>query len=101
MSNIDQTHVSWLLPFVLSATGGAVDVIGFLALGGLFTVHITGNIMILAASGITGMVATLLVRKRSFSLAQQLVLRPGETGRSSGSRRQTRTDLTSADPTSK
>jgi putative ABC transport system permease protein len=34
--------------------------------------------MILAASGITGMVATLLVRARSFSPAQQLVLRPGE-----------------------
>jgi len=34
--------------------------------------------MILAASGITGMVATLLVRTRSFSSAQQLVLRPDE-----------------------
>ena len=34
--------------------------------------------MILAASGITGMVATLLVRKRAFSPAQQLVLRPDE-----------------------
>jgi putative ABC transport system permease protein len=34
--------------------------------------------MILAAAGITGMVATLLVRTRSFSPAQQLVLRPGE-----------------------
>ncbi len=27
----------WLLPTVLSTTAGAVDVIGFLALGGLFT----------------------------------------------------------------
>jgi putative ABC transport system permease protein len=35
--------------------------------------------MILAASGITGMVATLLVRKRAFSPAQQLVLRLGES----------------------
>jgi putative ABC transport system permease protein len=34
--------------------------------------------MILAASGITGMVATLLVRTRAFSPAQQLVLRPDE-----------------------
>lgn len=32
--------------------------------------------MILAASGITGLVATLLMRKRSFSAAAQLTLRP-------------------------
>ena len=49
MSNIDETRASWLLPFVLGATAGAVDVIGFLALGGLFTAHITGNIVVLAA----------------------------------------------------
>ncbi len=54
MSNIDQIRASWLLPFVLSATAGAVDVIGFLALGGLFTAHITGNIVVLAAHYITG-----------------------------------------------
>src|SRR5437016_14618139 len=45
---------SWLLPFVLSATAGAVDVIVFLALGGLFTAHITGNVVILAAHYLTG-----------------------------------------------
>jgi uncharacterized membrane protein YoaK (UPF0700 family) len=39
---------------VLSATAGAVDVIGFLALGGLFTAHITGNLCVLAAHYITG-----------------------------------------------
>ena len=44
----------WLLPAVLSTTAGAVDVIGFLALGGLFTAHITGNVVILAAHYITG-----------------------------------------------
>ena len=44
----------WLLPFVLSATAGAVDVIVFLALGGLFTAHITGNVLILAAHYLTG-----------------------------------------------
>src|SRR5882724_8011838 len=44
----------WLLPIVLSTTAGAVDVIGFLALGGLFTAHITGNLVVLAAHYITG-----------------------------------------------
>jgi UDP-glucose/iron transport system permease protein len=33
--------------------------------------------MILAASGITGLVATLLMRARAFSAAAQLTLRPG------------------------
>jgi uncharacterized membrane protein YoaK (UPF0700 family) len=45
---------NWLLPAVLSTTAGAVDVIGFLALGGLFTAHITGNIVVLAAHYVTG-----------------------------------------------
>jgi uncharacterized membrane protein YoaK (UPF0700 family) len=50
------THLRgrWLLPVVLSATAGAVDVIGFLALGGLFAAHITGNLVILAAHYVTG-----------------------------------------------
>src|SRR5258708_18606663 len=46
--------IVWLLPTVLSTTAGAVDVIGFLALGGLFTAHITGNLVVLAAHYITG-----------------------------------------------
>jgi uncharacterized membrane protein YoaK (UPF0700 family) len=45
---------SWLLPAVLSTVAGAVDVIGFLALGGLFTAHITGNLVVLAAHYVTG-----------------------------------------------
>ena len=53
----------WLLPAVLSTTAGAVDVIGFLALGGRFTAHITGNLVILAthyAIGCFGEIGPLL-----------------------------------------
>src|SRR5215470_12362571 len=42
-----------LLPALLSMTAGAVDIIGFIALG-VFTSHITGNLVILAAHYITG-----------------------------------------------
>src|SRR5262249_51824948 len=37
-----------------STTAGAVDVIGFLALGGLFTAHITGNVVIVGVHYVTG-----------------------------------------------
>jgi putative ABC transport system permease protein len=37
--------------------------------------------MILAVSGITGLLTTLLVRGRAFSPAAQLTLRPGESHR--------------------
>ena len=43
-----------LLPFVLSVIAGTADVISFLGLGGLFTAHITGNLVILAAHLATG-----------------------------------------------
>jgi uncharacterized membrane protein YoaK (UPF0700 family) len=49
-----QHAFDWLLVAVLSMTAGSVDLIGFLAFGGLFTAHITGNIVILAAHYITG-----------------------------------------------
>jgi uncharacterized membrane protein YoaK (UPF0700 family) len=53
----DATHANWrgafLLPALLSMTAGAVDVIGFLAFG-VFTAHITGNLVILAAHYVTG-----------------------------------------------
>lgn len=42
------------LLFILSMTAGAVDTIGFLALGGLFAAHITGNIVVLGAHFVTG-----------------------------------------------
>src|SRR6266699_2421080 len=51
---LTRLHGTWLLPTVLSTTAGAVDVIGFLALGGLFTAHITGNVVIVAAHYATG-----------------------------------------------
>ena len=44
----------WLLPTVLRTTAGAVDVIGFLARGGLFTAHITGNVVVVAVHYVTG-----------------------------------------------
>jgi uncharacterized membrane protein YoaK (UPF0700 family) len=47
-------NVERLLPLLLSTTAGAVDIIGFLALGGLFTAHITGNLVVLAAHYVTG-----------------------------------------------
>jgi uncharacterized membrane protein YoaK (UPF0700 family) len=53
-SRLTDLRGGWLLPVVLSTTAGAVDVIGFLALGGLFTAHITGNVVILAAHYVTG-----------------------------------------------
>ena len=43
-----------MLLAVLSVIAGSTDVIGFLGLGGLFTAHITGNLVILAAHLVTG-----------------------------------------------
>ena len=51
------------IPVVLSFIGGYVDTAGFLALQGLFTAHVTGNFVTLAAallSGSSGIVAKLL-----------------------------------------
>jgi uncharacterized membrane protein YoaK (UPF0700 family) len=42
------------LLFVLSVIAGCTDVIGFLGLNGLFTSHITGNLVILAAHVVAG-----------------------------------------------
>jgi uncharacterized membrane protein YoaK (UPF0700 family) len=50
---VDSSLGTRLLPSVLSITAGTVDVISFLGLGGLFTAHITGNLVILAAHVVT------------------------------------------------
>ena len=52
--SVDSSLGLRLLPFVLSMIAGSTDVIGFLGLGGLFTAHITGNLVILAAHVVSG-----------------------------------------------
>lgn len=52
--SVDASLGMKLLPTVLSMTAGSVDVIGFLGLGGLFTAHITGNLVILASHIVAG-----------------------------------------------
>jgi uncharacterized membrane protein YoaK (UPF0700 family) len=52
--SIDHSLGTKFLPFVLSMTAGSTDVIGFLGLGGLFTAHITGNLVVLAAKVVAG-----------------------------------------------
>jgi uncharacterized membrane protein YoaK (UPF0700 family) len=57
--SVDSSLGAKLLPCVLSVTAGSVDVISFLGLGGLFTAHITGNLVILAAHIATGSAESL------------------------------------------
>jgi uncharacterized membrane protein YoaK (UPF0700 family) len=50
----DRSRAVRVLLIVLSVTAGCTDVIGFLGLNGLFTAHITGNLVILAAHIVDG-----------------------------------------------
>src|SRR6476660_6503798 len=52
--SIENSLSSRLLPTVLSIIAGSVDAISFLGLGGLFTAHVTGNLVILAAHFVSG-----------------------------------------------
>jgi uncharacterized membrane protein YoaK (UPF0700 family) len=49
LPSIGDTVAMKLLPAVLAVVAGSTDVIGFLGLGGLFTAHITGNVVIFVA----------------------------------------------------
>jgi uncharacterized membrane protein YoaK (UPF0700 family) len=53
-ASVESSPALRLLPFVLSVIAGCTDVISFLGLGGLFTAHITGNLVILAAHVVSG-----------------------------------------------
>ena len=65
--SVDSSVATRLLPALLSVIAGSTDVISFLGLAGLFTAHITGNLVILAAhivtGGETGMVTWSQVRR--------------------------------------
>ncbi len=52
--SVDSSPGLRLLPFVLSVIAGCSDVISFVGLGGLFTAHITGNLVVLAAHVLSG-----------------------------------------------
>src|SRR5882762_7685263 len=52
--SMDNSLGTKLLPTLLSVIAGSVDTISFLGLGGLFTAHVTGNLVILAAHLVSG-----------------------------------------------
>jgi uncharacterized membrane protein YoaK (UPF0700 family) len=59
--SVDSSLAMKLLPTVLSLSSGSVDAIGFVGLGGLFTAHVTGNLVILAAHVVAGEEASVAV----------------------------------------
>jgi uncharacterized membrane protein YoaK (UPF0700 family) len=52
--SVDQSLAMMLLPTVLSLIAGSCDIITFIGLGGLFTAHITGNLIVLIARVVAG-----------------------------------------------
>jgi uncharacterized membrane protein YoaK (UPF0700 family) len=52
--SVDQSLAMMLLPTVLSLIAGSCDIITFIGLGGLFTAHITGNLVVLTARAVAG-----------------------------------------------
>lgn len=48
--NIEQLWAYYREPAILAASGGAIDTISFITLFGLFTAHVTGNLVVAGAS---------------------------------------------------
>ena len=59
LPSVDHSARIKVLPFILSVVAGSVDVISFLGLDHLFSAHITGNLVILAAHIVAGTKASL------------------------------------------
>src|SRR5262245_35206721 len=64
------------LPPLLSAVAGMVDVIGFLSLGKLFTAHVTGNLVVIAALLVRGRSPNMESAKTWGELGHQGLFRP-------------------------
>ena len=50
--SVEGSLVMKLLPGVLSVIAGSADIISFFGLNGLFTAHITGNLILIAGAGL-------------------------------------------------
>src|SRR4051812_16178512 len=57
--SVDDSPATKALPIVLSVIAGSMDIIGFLGLNGLFTAHVTGNLIVLAAKIVAGVQAPM------------------------------------------
>ena len=73
--SVDSSLGMKMLPSVLSMIAGSADVIGFLGLGGLFTAHITGNLILIAAHIVSGTGVSpvpQVLRRSTMFIASQL-----------------------------